>query len=105
MWNCGEYLTGDEHYTAKIGDLECIVGSVISWVLGLAGVVLFIMLLLGGFKYLTSTGDPKALEGARKTLTSAIIGLVLVASAYLILVVINALTGADVLNFKVWIPN
>lgn len=75
--------------------------NVASAVLGLAGIALFIYLLIGGFKYLTSGGDPKAVEEAKKTLTYAIGGIILIAAAYLILKFIETFTGAPVTQFKV----
>jgi hypothetical protein len=59
------------------------------------------MLIVGGIKYTTSGGDPKSVESAKKTLTYAILGMVLVASAYLILRLIGEFTGADVTNFVI----
>jgi len=82
--------------------LECIFGRVIQVALGFAGVALFVMLLVGGFKYLTAGEDPKAVEEARKTLTYAIGGLVLIAAAFLILVFIKNFTGVDVTQFKIY---
>ena len=89
---------------AKISDLETVIGNVISYALGFAGIVLFILLLIGGFRFITSGGDPKAVEGARKTLTSAIAGLIIILLAYVILVLITNLTGVDVTNFKIVLP-
>lgn len=88
---------------ATIADLEPIFGRVVSAALGLAGIVLFVLLLRGGFKYITSGGDPKAVESAQKTLTYAIIGLVLILVSFLILVLIKTITGVDVTQFKVTI--
>jgi hypothetical protein len=90
---------------APLYELELVFGNVVAVVLGLAGILLFIMLLFGGYKYLTSGGDPKAVDSAQKTLTSAVAGLVLVALAYLILRFVNIFTGANVLNFAVWRPD
>ena len=70
-------------------------------VLFLAGIILFIMLILGGFKYLTSAGNPENAAAAQKTITYAIIGIVIVALAYLILVLIQQFTGANVTQFTV----
>lgn len=67
--------------------------------LAFAGIILFILLLVGGFKYITSGGDPKAVEGAQKTITSALTGLFVVLIAYLILVFIKQITGVDVTKF------
>jgi hypothetical protein len=86
---------------ASLSDLEVLFQRVISIALGLGGIVLFIMLVVGGFKYLTSGGDPKAVESAQKTLTSAILGLVLLLSAYLILKLIGNFTGIDLTTFRV----
>lgn len=85
----------------KISDLQGIYQNVVGVVLGLAGIVLFVLLLTGGFKYITSGGDPKAVEGAQKTITYAIGGLILILLSYLILVLIKTITGVDVTQFKI----
>ena len=52
--------------------------------IGIAGLIFFFMLILGGLKYLNSGGDEKAVASARGTLTSAFIGLVIIVAAFLI---------------------
>jgi len=86
---------------ATLDKLETVFGNLVTSLLALGGIVLFLMLLSGGFKYLTSGGDPKATEGAQKTLTYAIGGLVLLAGSYMILNIIKTFTGADVTNFVI----
>jgi len=86
---------------ATIKGFEWIFTNVVVSVLGLAGIALFIMLLIGGFKYLTSAGNPENAASAQKTITYAIIGIVLIALAYLILVIIQTITGANVTEFSV----
>ena len=86
---------------AIIANLGCIFQNVVQVLLGLAGIVLFILLLTGGFKYITSGGDPKAVESAQKTITYAIGGLLLILLSYLILVLIRTITGVDVTQFKI----
>jgi hypothetical protein len=90
---------------ATLQDLEVVFARVVSTILGFAGIALFIMLLVGGFKFMTAGGDPKAAESAKKTLTFAVVGIVLVASSYLILRFINVFTGVDILNFRVFRNN
>lgn len=76
--------------------------NLVSALLALGGVILFIMLLSGGFKFLTSGGDPKAVEGAKKTMTYAILGVVLLAASYLILKILSDITGVqDILEFNI----
>ena len=86
---------------AKLSDLEKVFGNVVNVALGFAGIVLFFMLIIGGFKYITAGGDPKGIEGARKTLTYAIAGMVLIALSYLILRFIESFTGAPVTEFNI----
>ena len=87
---------------AELSQLETDFESVGTSLLALGGIVLFLMLLTGGFKYLTSGGDAKAVEGAQKTLTYAIGGLVLLAGSYMLLNIIAQFTGADVTNFTIF---
>ena len=78
---------------APLSALEGIFENLVSTLLALGGITLFILLLMGGFKYLTSGGDPKMVEGAKKTLTIAIGGFVMLAGSYIILQIIANFTG------------
>lgn len=89
---------------ATIKDFETIFGGVVKAAVAFAGVVLFVLLIVGGFKYITSGGDPKATESAQKTITYAVGGLVLILLSYLILVLIKTITGVDVTQFVVFQP-
>ncbi len=82
-------------------DFESMFQRIVGLALGFAGIVLFILLIIGGFRFITSGGDPKSVEGARKILTSAILGLIIILASYLILVLINVFTGVNVLDFKI----
>ncbi len=83
---------------ACLGD---VFSNVVRALLGFAGIALFVMLLVGGLKYITSGGDPKATESAQKTITYAIGGLIVIILSYLILVFIKQITGVDVTKFKI----
>ena len=65
-----------------------------------AGLASLIMILAGGFRYLTAGDNPKNVEQAGKTLTSAVVGLIVVISAWLILTAIEAITGINVTFFR-----
>ena len=87
---------------ANIACLTNLFGSIVSAIVMLAGVALFIMLLIGGFKYLTSQGDPKKTESARSTIFWAIIGIVVMVSSYAIISLIETFTGVQgLLNFSI----
>lgn len=66
----------------------------------LIGLLAFVMLLVGGFKILTSAGDPKGVAGGKQTITLAISGIVLAIISWLILLTIQNITGAQVTQFN-----
>ena len=86
---------------AKLSDLQGIFEGLVGSLLAFGGILFFLLLLGGGFKYMTAGSDPKAVESAQKTLTVAIGGMVLLALSYLILVIIEDLTGAPVTEFTI----
>jgi hypothetical protein len=88
-----------------LNDLTIIFDNVVGVLLGFAAIGLFIMLLVGGFKYIFSGGDPKAAEGAKKTVTFGLFGMILIACAYLIIQVIGTFTGVNsITNFAIFKP-
>lgn len=84
-----------------ISNLQDVFQNVVGAVIGFAGICLFVLLLVGGVKYITSGGDPKNTEGAQKTITYAIGGLVTLLLSYFVLVLIREITGVNVLDFSV----
>lgn len=78
---------------------ECIIIRFFNIAIRLAGIAVFIMLIVGGFKYMTAGGDPKAAESARNTITYAIFGLVLIIGAWLILYLIETFAGVKITEF------
>ena len=72
--------SGDDA-TTKVQDLIKKVINIFSLVIG---VVAVIMIILGGFKYITSGGDSGNVTGAKNTILYAVIGLIIVALAQII---------------------
>lgn len=86
---------------ATIKGFEGIFANIVFVAFSFAGLVLFVMFVIGGFKYMTSQGDPKSVDSAKGTLTHAIIGLIVLLLAYAILVIVKDVTNVDVTNFRV----
>jgi hypothetical protein len=57
-------------------------GRIIRAVLGFSGVIALLMFMWGGWQYFASQGDPKASEQGRKTLINAVIGVIVIFTAY-----------------------
>lgn len=76
-----------------LDQLTGLFGRVISIVAIVGGFLSFIALIVGGFKYITARGDPKAITAAQGSITWAIIGLALIIISWLILKVVADFTG------------
>ncbi|MFA5749794.1 MAG: hypothetical protein WC895_01040 [Candidatus Shapirobacteria bacterium] len=86
---------------ATIKGFECIFYNILQVVVGAAGLAFFAMFIIGGFKYLTSSGDSKKIASASSTLTMAIVGIIGVVASWLILKFISGFTGINVTQFKI----
>ena len=61
---------------------------------GLVGIIAVIFVVIGGFKYTTSQGDPGRVQQAKNTIMYALIGLAVTLLAFAITqFVLNALGG------------
>jgi hypothetical protein len=58
--------------------------KIVNVISAVVGVVAVIMIVVGGFKYITSGGESSNVSGAKNTIIYAIIGLVIVALAQVI---------------------
>lgn len=83
---------------AGLTQIEDMVGRVISLVVALAFVVLVVMLVWAGIRYLTSGGNAKAVQSASMTLTWALLGMLFLVIAWLLLQLIASFTGIDALK-------
>lgn len=66
----------------------------------IAALLVLFFLVWGAFDWITSGGDKEKVGGARKKIFAAIIGLVLLALAFLITRVAGQIVNIDILNLK-----
>ena len=91
--------TGEKPAVFK--DLEVVFSNTLNIAVALAGIVLFIMLIIGGLGYLTSTGDPEKVKKSGAILTWAIVGFVLLIASWFILKLLSQFTGIDLTQFEI----
>jgi hypothetical protein len=84
-----------------IQGLECLFINIVRIITPLAGLALFIMLIIGSLQLLTSGGDAKATQKAGQTITWAIVGLVLLLGIWFVLQLVKTITGVDVTKFVI----
>lgn len=85
--------TGDTQFEfagEKIGD---IISELLKYLFPLAGLLLLLYLLFGGFQLMTSGGDPKKIQEAKGKLTNALVGFIIVFVAYWLVQIIASTLG------------
>ena len=86
---------------ATLQGFECIFANILSIIIPLAGMAAFVTLIIGGFQYLASAGDPKQLQKATGTITAAVIGIAVILGIWFIFKLLNLITGLDLLQFQI----
>ncbi len=61
-----------------------IIGSIINYLLGFLGVVFLILMIYAGFLWMTAGGNQDQVGKARRIITGAVIGMIIVFAAYAI---------------------
>ena len=67
------------------------INGVINGIVGILGLACVIVMIVGGVKYMTSTGDPGKVKAAKDTILYGLIGLIVCALAFAI---VNFVIGA-----------
>jgi len=65
-------------------DLKSTIGNLIRVFLGFLGIIAVVMVLLGGFKWMTAGGNEEKVTKAKSLLIAGVIGLAIILSAYAI---------------------
>ena len=77
---------------ARIGEIALILDNVMNIVFPAAGLICVVFIIIGGYMWIASAGDPSKVKQAQGTLTWAIIGLVFVLISVLVVrTIANAL--------------
>jgi hypothetical protein len=97
----GNCVSKTDKTVPTIQGFECLFANILSVIVTLAGIAFFIMFIVGGFQYMQTNNDPKAVAAASSTLTYAVIGLVGIIVSWLILSFIKTFTGVNVTEFKI----
>lgn len=78
---------------ATLNCLPALFVNIVNALLGLSGAAALFLVIYSGIKLITSGGEAKQVEGARHTLTYAVLGLVIVLTSFIIINIISTVTG------------
>lgn len=82
--------TGDE---AKLG---LILGDLLPYIYVIAGLLLLVLLIAGGFGLMTSAGNPDKMKAGYGRIKSALIGFLIVFVSYMVVLLVQTIFGIDI---------
>lgn len=84
--------------TGFFTDIGVLINRALQFVLVIAALLVFLYLVWGGIEWITSGGDKGKTESARNKITSAVIGLIVVAASFAILQLALTFLGVGNIN-------
>jgi len=94
----GEIINNPKGFNPKLTDIGSIITQLLPYILVLAGLILFILLIIGGFGLLTSGGSPDKVKAAQGKITSAVIGFVIIFISYWLVRILEIVLGISILG-------
>ncbi len=74
------------------GDLKQTVMNILNLALGLLALVAVVMIIIGGFTWLTAGGNEEKVDQAKKIISAAVIGLIIVLLAWAVVIFVAKTT-------------
>ncbi|OQA82527.1 MAG: hypothetical protein BWY29_00816 [Microgenomates group bacterium ADurb.Bin238] len=94
-------VAGPDDDVATIQGIQCLITNLLAIIAPIITLIAIGMIILGGAKMIANADNPKAVDEAKKIITFAIIGVIGIAAAWIILVLIQEFTGAPVTRFQI----
>lgn len=79
--------------SGEVGQVENFIRSIIQVIAGLAGLVATGFFVVGGFGYITSSGNPETLEKSKRTLIYSGMGLAITIGAFVLSNIVTTLAS------------
>lgn len=88
---------GDPAVTATIQTPAGIINRVLIFAFPIAGLILFLMILVGGFEMISGATSKKSMDQGKQRITSAVIGFGILFVAYWLVKLVEAMFGVKIL--------
>ncbi len=82
----------------NLTSFNMVINAVVQNAFMLAGLISFVLLIFGGFTVIVAAGDAKKAQQGKTAMTGAVIGLLLVLGSFLIVQIIEVITGLNILS-------
>ncbi len=103
---CPYYLSSGNGTSVCNGALSTnpngLITTIINVLFAVVGLIFFIMIVIAGIQWVTSGGEEEGKKSAQGRLINAVIGIAIVAAAYLIVELVSSLLGiGSIFNSKI----
>jgi hypothetical protein len=92
---------GNLNNNSGVQFFQKLIPSLIGLIFVAGAIIFFFMLLISGIQWITSGGDKTAVEGAKGRLTQALIGIVVLFSAFAIIKLVQGLFEINILSIDI----
>jgi hypothetical protein len=84
----------------SLGTLGDIISAILPNIYVLAGIILFILLIIGGFGIIMGAGEenPEKAKKGKQAITAALIGFLIIFASWWIIQIVEVITGVDILG-------
>ncbi len=79
--------------SADVSKIENFIKNITQVLVTLAGVTATAFFVWGGFRYITSSGNPEQLDGAKKTIMYSAVGLAIALGALVLSAIVSQVAG------------
>ncbi len=91
-------IEGPTAIEEKFPNMAAIISELLKYIFVIAGLTLFVLLIIGGFGLLTSGGSPDKIKAAQGKITSAVIGFVIIFISYWLMRILEIVFGISILG-------
>lgn len=99
QYNVGQLDSPTGYSATTTTDFGLLLNNIFGMVVVVGGILLIAYLLFGAFKYITAGGDDKAVQSAKKMMTGAGAGIMIMVAAFLITQILGLVLGGDAQKF------
>ena len=96
-----EFGVSDDYQNLKNITPNSFISGAINIALTLTIIVFFFIFLVGGYRWITSSGDDKKLTLARSQITNGLIGLLIILSSWVIMGILGSVFDINILKLTI----
>lgn len=96
-----EFGVSDDYQNLKNITPNSFISGAINIALTLTIIVFFFIFLVGGYRWITSSGDDKKLTLARNQITNGLIGLLIILSSWVIMGILGSVFDINILKLTI----